>query len=194
VKNHFKKGVLYEENAKDLRGYCELEAWMKSSLSTHSGVDTVAVPWFILGRLIRNPVMNVKLSRPAQIFTRALNRIWQQQTLAGFHGEVAREPNGAGFMSFRLDRNGPRTVLAFCLTQQQAISIADKNFDLSKPAAVNWGETTLAELAVRAVLEDAGGFICDSRKGATDEITALVIIAVRPHSITVLEYIFNLPP
>ena len=116
---------------------------------------------------------------------------WGAKTLSEFRNEAAKELNGTSFVSLRT-QNGPRHVLAFCLTGEHEIAQAKKKFRLTKRSTFNWKQTTLPKLAARAMFQ--GGFICDVEVGPDKRLTALVLMATDPRSIAVLEKAFNLPP
>jgi hypothetical protein len=127
-----------------------------------------------------------------QQFVAILSRRWGT-TLAMFRDEALKEPSGIAFKSFH-SAHRVRGILVVCVSEEGEIRRLEEQFDFSKPAAVDWKKTTIPEFTAQAVLKRDRGLFYDFQKDTSHQTSALLLAAVEPHSITILEDAFNLPP
>jgi hypothetical protein len=127
---------------------------------------------------------------PEEIASR-LETLWGGQTLASLRDEATREFNGTCFSALRR-RDGPRDVLIVCVTGAHELGKLEGLDPAQAYPFGDWSKVSLFEAWLRTRL--AGGFCYDAERKSGQALSAVVLIAAVPRSITRLEALLNLGP
>ena len=111
--------------------------------------------------------------------------------MSAFRNEATKQINGTLYEAIRSE-NGRRFLLVICLTGKFEISKALKGFDLKTHGVpADWATTTVRALVMSAVSGNC--FAYEAEYDALMQPTTLVFVSAEPHSINILERLFNLP-
>lgn len=119
-------------------------------------------------------------------------KVWTSKTLEDLRVEAERGDSGISFDSIRAD-NGRRFMVVLCVADIDQIARLETGLDLiDDNATEDWNTLTLATLAMRAA-SNGGSLRFESQRDEFGRRSALALIAADPHSISLLENIFEMP-
>ena len=124
-------------------------------------------------------------------FAARVAKDWSHKTLEELRTEADRETTGISSYSIRED-GGKRAIIILCLTDLDQIARLEKAMNFADDGVIeDWNKLTLADVAFRS-----GGGDSLSFEGLKDEYgrrSAIVLTAVGPKSVHLMEIIFTLP-
>jgi hypothetical protein len=129
----------------------------------------------MLGNFTMNPML-------------AAMKVFCDKSLADLCAAAEKEMNGTAYETLRV-ANGPRVLLAVCVTGEYEMEKVKKAIPVVSTASVD----PMANLG-RVVfdLKQVGGFGCFTMPFKSG--SALILISAEPSSMSILERVFNLPP
>jgi hypothetical protein len=128
---------------------------------------------------------------PFEELSTQLEALWGGKTLATLREEAARELNGTCFQALRT-APGPRRFLIFCITGEHQLQRLTSFDQTSAHLFGDWSSTSLIEVVARTIA--SGGFSYDFDQNYPGKLKPMVLIAVTPKSVGMLERLFGLQP
>jgi len=110
------------------------------------------------------------------------------KSLADLCAAAEKEMNGTAYETLRI-ANGPRMMLAVCVTGEHEMAKIQKAIPVVSAASVD-PKANLGRVVFN--LKQEGGFGCFTMPFKSG--TALILISVEPRSMSILERAFNLTP
>ena len=117
---------------------------------------------------------------------------WDAKTLEDFRQDALRETNGIVFESIRSD-NGPRCILLVCVTAQEKLPVFERGLHLSEEdeTTLDWTSTTLGDVLLK--MGSNAGLRYEDLKDQKGKRIALILFAMEPQSVSLVEKMFNFP-